>query len=414
MGVQDLWYLKKKPKEKTARRSKRHGKGARWRVNWEDPYTGETGTLHFDTKPEAEAKWVEIQSSINRGTYTNPKAGLELLELVGDRWVANLVMRESSKAAIEGRWRNHVRPVLGSKPIGAVRASGIQYWVRSRQELKKPLAASTIRIIYHSVVHPLFAHALVDGAIGRNPCVGIRLPELPKGVYDLPTAEQVHAIAGHLPDRYKVVPYIAAGCGWRSGEIFGAEHADGPSQSAFNLLGREGTVRQQLCEIKDIGLCLAQPKSATSCRTNEVPEVTRLAIAAHIRDFPPVEVELLDRTNPDKPNRRTTRLLITDDQGRPMRRAQWSPIWNAAVVAAGLPRGMFTLRSLRHYFATVLIFDGASVKAVQLACGHATPTITLNTYLGYWPGDLRLGTRTLLDNALGQPICTGSVPAVGP
>ena len=45
MGVKDLWHLKKKPKEKTARRSKRYGRGRRWRVSWEDPHTGETETL---------------------------------------------------------------------------------------------------------------------------------------------------------------------------------------------------------------------------------------------------------------------------------------------------------------------------------------------------------------------------------
>ena len=46
------------------------------------------------------------------------------------------------------------------------------------------------------------------------------------------------------------------------------------------------------------------------------------------------------------------------------------------------------------------------MKSVQLAMGHTTPTITLNTYVGYWP-DAIDQTRTLVDSALG---CTGSVP----
>ena len=64
-------------------------------------------------------------------------------------------------------------------------------------------------------------------------------------------------------------------------------------------------------------------------------------------------------------------------------------------------------RDLRHYFATVLIYGGANVKTVQLAMGHTTPTVTLNTYVGYWP-DAIDQTRTLVDSALG---CTGVVPA---
>ena len=69
----------------------------------------------------------------------------------------------------------------------------------------------------------------------------------------------------------------------------------------------------------------------------------------------------------------------------------------------GSPKGTGSL-ALRHYFATVLIYGGANVKSVQLAMGHTTPTITLNTYVGYWP-DAIDPTRTLVDAALG---CTGS------
>ncbi len=76
-----------------------------------------------------------------------------------------------------------------------------------------------------------------------------------------------------------------------------------------------------------------------------------------------------------------------------------------AARAAGLPEG-FGLRDLRHHFATVLIFGGANVKTVQLAMGHTTPTITLNTCVGYWPDALDR-TRSLVDAALS---CTQSIP----
>ena len=49
------------------------------------------------------------------------------------------------------------------------------------------------------------------------------------------------------------------------------------------------------------------------------------------------------------------------------------------------------------------------MKSVQLAMGHTTPTITLNTYVGYRP-DAVDRTRTLVDSVLG---CTGAVPAGG-
>jgi integrase len=62
----------------------------------------------------------------------------------------------------------------------------------------------------------------------------------------------------------------------------------------------------------------------------------------------------------------------------------------------------FGLHGLRHYLATLLIHNGASVKTVQLALGHSTPMITLNTYAHKWPDALDR-TRVLVDAALARP-----------
>jgi integrase len=71
-------------------------------------------------------------------------------------------------------------------------------------------------------------------------------------------------------------------------------------------------------------------------------------------------------------------LVFTNSRGLPIHRATWSHDWAPAARAVGLPpRTGF--HALRHYFATLLIFSGASVKTVQVALGHSTPMITLNT-----------------------------------
>jgi integrase len=55
---------------------------------------------------------------------------------------------------------------------------------------------------------------------------------------------------------------------------------------------------------------------------------------------------------------------------------------------------------LRRYYATLLIHAGASVKAVQPALGHSTPTITLNQYVHEWL-DVLVRTRASVDGAPG-------------
>ena len=118
--------------------------------------------------------------------------------------------------------------------------------------------------------------------------------------------------------------------------------------------------------------------------------------------FPPVEVEIWDRTNPDrrKHHRRKARLMFTSIAGRPIHRATWTYMWGPAARTASIPKGT-GLHCLRHYFATLLIHNGASVKRVQLALGHSTPTITLNTYVEEWP-DTDERTRSIVDAALGD------------
>jgi len=58
-----------------------------------------------------------------------------------------------------------------------------------------------------------------------------------------------------------------------------------------------------------------------------------------------------------------------------------------AVRAAGLPEGL-RLYDLRHTRASLLIAQGASVKAVQAQLGHATASITLDTYGHLFPSEM--------------------------
>jgi len=57
-----------------------------------------------------------------------------------------------------------------------------------------------------------------------------------------------------------------------------------------------------------------------------------------------------------------------------------------------LPEGL-RFYDLRHTCASLLIAHGASVKAVQAQLGHATASITLDTYGHLFPSEMdTLGT----------------------
>ena len=66
-----------------------------------------------------------------------------------------------------------------------------------------------------------------------------------------------------------------------------------------------------------------------------------------------------------------------------------------------------TFHDLRHYYASLLIRHGESVKVVQRRLGHKSAVETLDTYSHLWP-DSEDRTREAVDEVLGQ---VASLPA---
>lgn len=396
MAVDDLWYLSKRGPDGERLPSKRHGRGKRWRVRYVSPESGQPASQAFDKKSDADRFDANIHADISRGQYVDPRAGRITVAEYAELWRSQQLHRDSTIERTERAIRLHIVPTLGKLPMAAVRPSHLRGWVQDRQ---RELAASTLHVIYSGILVPMFNAAVLDKVIGATPCVGVKLPGADDVEYYIPKAERVHALYEALPERYRAVVYVAAGCGLRGGEIFGleVEHVD--------FLRREVYVRQQLKVVTGRKAFLGPLKTKTSRRTVELSEGVSIALARHLEQHPAVPIEIEDDADPRKTVIRPARLLFATSIGTPVRRPAWGRAWRAAVKAAGLPEG-FGLHGLRHYYATVLIFGGANVKTVQLALGHSTPTITLNDYLGYWP-DAVDRTRSLVDTALGF---TESVP----
>ncbi|MCU1612533.1 MAG: transposase [Frankiales bacterium] len=82
----------------------------------------------------------------------------------------------------------------------------------------------------------------------------------------------------------------------------------------------------------------------------------------------------------------------------PITRQLFSKMWRATVTRAGLLREI-TYHSLRHYYASLLIRHGESIKTVQERLGHSSAVTTLNTYSHLWP-DSDDRTRAAVDEVL--------------
>jgi len=344
----------------------------KWRARYRDP-EGSEHSRHFDRRVDAE-RWLDsVRGDLARGTYVDPDAGRCSFGDYAQQWLGIQVHRPSTAAKLDSDLRNHVLPFLGHRPIGAIRHSEIQAWVKNRSEV---LAPATVEVIYRYLAS-LFRAAVSDRVIPVSPCSQIRLPKKAvRQVSPLPT-EHVKALIDAMPDRYRALAVLAAGAGLRQGEAFGLR------VPAVDFLRRSIAVEQQLVCVTGRPPFLAAPKTAASCRTVPAPRVVIDALAQHLTAYPPCEDSL----------------VFTAHDGGPIRRNRFGEIWAATVSRAGLPKGTH-FHDLRHYYASLLIRHGESVKVVQARLGHASAQETLDTYGHLWP-DSDARTRAAVDKELG-------------
>jgi integrase len=205
-----------------------------------------------------------------------------------------------------------------------------------------------------------------------------------------------------LPERFRALAILGAGSGMRQGEAFGL------SVDRINFLRRTVQVDRQLVLVQGHEPFLAPPKTAKSHRTIPLPQVVINALAAHLATFPAEPLRI--RVGSPSAAFQDVPLIFIADDGRPLRRTSFSAIWRPAAREIGLPSRM-AFHTLRHYYASLLIRHGESVKTVQVRLGHATAAETLDTYSHLWP-DSEDRTREAVDSVLGDAdwLRTGNGP----
>jgi integrase len=229
--------------------------------------------------------------------------------------------------------------------------------------------------VVHRILAGIFKAAVRDRRIVASPCEGTRLPKVHRPQVEPMSLEAVEALTHAVPDRYRALVILAAGTGLRQGEAFGL------TVDRVDFLRRQLTVDRQLVTMPDRAPYLAPPKTQASVRVIPLPQVVLNGLAAHLAAWPADEY------------------VFTTELGAPIRRTAFSArVWQPSVKAARLPRSV-TFHALRHFYASLLIRHGESVKTVQARLGHASAAETLDTYSHLWP-DSDDRTRAAVDSVL--------------
>jgi integrase len=420
MAVYDRWHLSRvKPGAKPCQCSRgknklypsaEHGIGDRWQVRWRDENDKqcklnrpERGGKRDQTDPDvyAEALDAQITAELNAGTYIDPKAGEITFKAFAEQVIESRTLDPSTREKTGDRLKTYVYPMLGDKTLRLLsrRPSLVQNLVRSLE--KRKLSPSHIKVIMANV-STVFAVAIDDGLIVKNPCRSstVVIPKEVKREIVPWTPEYVDGMREKLPKRYAAMIDAGAGLGMRQGEILGFSPDD------IDWLRGEVTVQRQ---VKVIGrqLVFALPKG-DKVRKIPLPESVKLALSEHMRAFPAVVVTLPWETPEGTPVK--VKLFFTNGNGKVIRRETFNNVWRRAREAAGIVpkrkpgegRGddrEHGMHALRHFFASALITEGESIKAVSIWLGHSSIKITLDLYTHLMPkSEERM--RKLIDAAL--------------
>ena len=373
-SIDDRWHVTLDGKRV---RSERYGKSKQWRARYYD-VSGKQVVRSFARKVDAQRWLDEVTASVVTGQYVAPNAGKVLFKQYAEQWRKVQMHRPTTQAHTETMLRRHVYPFLGDRPLGGILPSEVQGWVKrlsAADAERAALSPSTVAVV-HGIVSGIFRAAVRDRRIIGNPCEGTRLPKVAVKRVQPPTTEQVRQLEASIAPRWRALITLSAGTGMRHGECLGL------TVDRIDFLRRHLDVDRQLVTVPGREPFLAEPKTPASVRRIPLPQVVVDALAEHLRDFPSSEY------------------VFVDAEGRPMRRTAFSArVWRPAIKAAGLPTS-FTFHHLRHYYASLLIRHGESVKTVQARLGHASAAETLDTYSHLWP-DAEDRTRAAIDAVLG-------------
>ncbi|WLQ51287.1 site-specific integrase [Streptomyces poriferorum] len=401
--IQDRWFKTETTADgKTTRvRTDRHGLGLRYRAR----YIGPDGTEKSKSFPDRQKRLAEnwlanVASDMTRGQYIDPRAARVTFKGYATKWLKAHSADLSSQIVTEQRLRLHAFPVLGSRPLDSFRPEHLRELV-STLEANPGVSGTYARNIYGDVRAVLSA-AVDDGLLPRNPCSAksVRPPAVERRRVTPWLPSQVQAVRKALPPRYQTMVDAGAGCGLRQGEIVGL---------AEDALDFEQGILRVVRQVKLIqGKAVFAPPKCNRERDVPLPSSVAVALRAHMDACKPVEVTLPWR-KPDGP-KVTVRLLFTNTANGVVWRSNFNiQEWKPALALAGLIPGArdgkydsareHGMHALRHFYASVLLDAGESIKAVSQYLGHTDPALTLRVYAHLMPASQER-TRKAVDSAL--------------
>jgi integrase len=219
----------------------------------------------------------------------------------------------------------------------------------------------------HVTLHKALKQAVNDGLVKRNVCEAVKPPQLRREEIKSLTSKQAKLLLKQIRgDRLEALYVLGITAGLRQSELLGLKWED------VDLERGTLQVRRTLTGLKNGQPIFGSPKTAKSKRSIQLTVKALEALKRHHALQVEEEQRLAGLWQEHG-------LVFATRVGTPINRRNlvirsFKPLLNRA----GLPKIRF--HDLRHTCATLMLCGGIHPKVVQELLGHASVTITLDTY----------------------------------
>ena len=336
----------------------------------------------FETKGQARVRLTEILGRIQTGTYCEPSA--TTFADFADSWLAGRVSIEADTGSSYGSYLNRrIKPALGPLKLKEIRCDTIQRFVaglcRPEGQSARALSANTIKKIV-SLLGTIFKGACRSNLIRFNPAEDIERPKVIKTKVQPADKADARAIFQTADMKIRVMLIIDAMTGLRRGEFLALQWRD------IDWINSELLVQRVIRKSRATdGVHKYQwvPVAATKGGRSR-----RVGLSAAV-------IEIFRSLRDSLPEPPADDAFIFQRGGTFIEPDYFSESMAPPLIKKATAGRVKRFHDLRHFYASMLIENGESVKCIQDQLGHASATTSLDTYGHLMPQARQQAARRL-------------------
>ena len=290
-----------------------------------------------------------------------------------DRWLADSVkgtVKETTYANYAYITHKHISPVLGHVKLKMLTPAHVRSFYG--EKARTNLSAATVKKM-HVVLRKALSQAVSDGLIPRNAADGVKPPRVGapgEEIKPLGPEECAAFLKASRGEKLEALYVLALHCGLREGELLALRWEDVYLEAVKPAV----LVRRTLTRGEG-GRAWVVGGSTKSSKGRRV-RLTQQA-ASSLKDHRKRQLEVRLRLSGLWQDQG---LVFPNETGSPLNPSNLRNRSFKRIKARAGVREDLRFHDLRHTCATLLLSEGVNVKVVSELLGHASITITLNTY----------------------------------